>query len=143
MPANAPILQDMLKRLSFLALPLILVGFLAGLGRFLYLRFSAGDVYPAYSSLRTDPVGTKALYESLGRLSPFTAARQFEPLRKISTDSQSTLLFLGLQPGSIWEAQQEFTELARSGARVVLAFDARSSLPHSRESDRINAGPKP
>ncbi|WP_075088131.1 hypothetical protein [Verrucomicrobium spinosum] len=31
-------------------------------------RFSAGDAYPPYSSLRSDPLGSRVLFESLDRL---------------------------------------------------------------------------
>ena len=39
--------------------------FVAGLIQLFLLRFKAGDVYPAYSSLRSDPLGTQVLFESL------------------------------------------------------------------------------
>ena len=34
-----------------------------GLLHLFALRFAQGDVYPPYSSLRSDPLGKKALYE--------------------------------------------------------------------------------
>ena len=45
-----------------------LVGALAwGLEQVVVSPLETGDVYPPYSSLRTDPLGAKALYESLER----------------------------------------------------------------------------
>ena len=39
--------------------------FVLGVIYLFLLRFEAGDVYPPYSSLRADPLGTMAWYESL------------------------------------------------------------------------------
>ncbi len=51
-------------------LAVLLLGglFVTGLIQLILLRFESGDVYPPYSSLRADPLGCKALYESLGRV---------------------------------------------------------------------------
>ena len=38
------------------------------------LRFEQGDIYPAYSSLRADPLGTKVFYESLETLPGLSVA---------------------------------------------------------------------
>jgi hypothetical protein len=38
------------------------------------LRFERGDVYPAYSSLRADPLGAMAFYESLEKIPGLSAA---------------------------------------------------------------------
>jgi len=130
----------MLKRFSNFLLPVIILAFLVVFGRFLYLRFSSGDVYPAYSSFRTDPVGTKAFYESLGRLEGITALRQFEDLRTVKADSHTTFFFLGLHPGALSGENDEITEIARNGGRVILSFDARPSIGLEREQDRIKAG---
>ena len=60
---------------------LLLVGvlILAGLGfAYLYsLRIERGDVFPAYSSLRSDPLGTRALYDSLEQLPGIRIERRF------------------------------------------------------------------
>ena len=39
------------------------------------VRFSRGDVYPAYSTLRTDPLGAKAFYESLAHVDQLEVSR--------------------------------------------------------------------
>ena len=53
---------------SAVASLLIAAAGLAAIGLLFELRFAAGDVYPRYSSLRSDPVGVRALYDSLARL---------------------------------------------------------------------------
>src|SRR2546427_9645317 len=52
-------------RMWLVLLLVLLAVFVLGVGRLFQLRFEAGDVYPPYSSLRADPLGTKALFESL------------------------------------------------------------------------------
>jgi hypothetical protein len=49
-------------------LALLLIAFLSGVGHLFVLRFQTGDVYPAYSSLRSDPLGARVFYESLENL---------------------------------------------------------------------------
>ena len=51
--------------------------FTFGLVRLFQLRFEVGDVYPAYSTLRSDPLGTMAFYESLGKVPGFSSRRDF------------------------------------------------------------------
>lgn len=77
------------------------VGFGFGLLRLLLLRFEAGDIYPPYSSLRTDPLGTKALYQALAELPRTSVRRNFLPLRKLSGRKGATLLYLGASPAAL------------------------------------------
>ena len=46
-------------------------------------RFASGEVYAPGSSLRADPLGTKALHDSLNRISGIRAERNFRDLSKI------------------------------------------------------------
>jgi len=62
------------KSLTVLAIALA-CGFCYGLWKLYELRFAAGDIYPPYSSLRADPMGSKALYESILQLPGASAAR--------------------------------------------------------------------
>ena len=48
------------SRTLVLLLPVLLVLFGFGVLRLFRLRFETGDVYPPYSSLRSDPLGAKA-----------------------------------------------------------------------------------
>jgi hypothetical protein len=61
----------------------------------LLMRYSSGDVYPKYSSLRTDPFGTKALYESLQDCCGLKTSRNFDEFYKIRERSESALIFAG------------------------------------------------
>ena len=57
-----------MKKLPLISLLLLVALFVFGLTQLFKLRFEAGDIYPEYSSLRADPLGAKALYQSLESL---------------------------------------------------------------------------
>ncbi len=61
----------------------------------LLMRYTAGDVYPKYSSLRTDPFGTKAIYESLEDCCDLKISRNFEEFYKIKDSTNSAIVFAG------------------------------------------------
>ena len=118
--------------------PVWLLAFLAAVfaGGVLYLfnrQFASGDAYPAYSSLRSDPAGAKAIYESLSRLPGVTVTRSYLPLDRLP-DRERTVLLLGLEPhGFAMQQYGEFRaleELAQRGNRLVLAMgDAEGREP--------------
>ncbi len=95
-----------------------------GVLRLFQLRFASGDVYPAYSSLRTDPLGTKAFYDSLKEL-PLSVERNYRTWDRIERDAPVVLLF-GLQTWgfdmvSHDEVQDIETRLS-GGDRLVFSF---------------------
>jgi hypothetical protein len=126
------------KGLAVLAIALA-GGFSYGLWKLYELRFAAGDIYPAYSSLRADPMGSKALYESLLQLPDASAERNYLPLEK-APKGNATLLFLGEEP-YIFEALtekrlKEFEALALSGSRVVIAMRPLLRLPAQKPEQK-------
>ena len=104
----------------------LIAGFLFGVVNLFLLRFEMGDVYPPYSSLRSDPLGTRAIYESLDNLGPITAKRNYRPISNIKTSSNVTLFYLGARSfNSDWieeDLLKSFEHLARSGGRLVIAL---------------------
>ena len=100
--------------------------FIYGLGKLLLLRFERGDVYPAYSSLRTDPLGTKAFYESLVNLQRVSAARSYVPLTEKTLSQETTVFYLGTHPDDLNFINEDrieaFEALVAAGARVVVSF---------------------
>ena len=130
----------MLKRSAMLLGGLLLIaGFAGGVIRLFDLRFARGDVYPPYSTLRSDPLGASALFESLNRVPGLAARRYFEPTFKESDGQERTLMVLGLDP---WELQQlprtEFSTLQQfvyHGGRLVMAYSpVIGARPAGRES---------
>ena len=96
-------------------------------------RFAAGDVYPRYSSLRSDPVGVRALYDSLARLPGLTVERSFTPIDR-RRDADATVFYLGV---AFEELAAEKSELrfqldraAKRGNYVVVSL-----APFSRDPD--------
>lgn len=121
----------MKKGAAFL-LVLLGAGFIAGLVHLFNLRFEAGDVYPPYSSLRADPLGTKALHDSLDEL--ISTRRNFEPLRRLGDGRDTTLLYLGESPEDARFATNDyrvFESFIRSGGRLVFAFAPRYAAPRA------------
>ena len=117
----------MLKRAAMMVCGLLLAAGLAGgVFRLFQLRFERGDVYPPYSTLRSDPLGASALYESLGRVPGLTALRYYERTFKENDGRGRTLLILGLEPYALEDLPRtEFSTLQQfvyAGGRVVLAY---------------------
>ncbi len=117
---------------------LLLVAVVAGawaVQRLFVLRFAAGDVYPPYSSLRADPLGTKALHDSLGLLPAVKVRRHFEPLTKLRDPRQTTLLVFGVEPMELSFLDpvevKELEAVPAGGGRMVIGL-----APASREPRR-------
>jgi hypothetical protein len=116
----------------------VLITFCYGLTHLLVLRFKAGDVFAPYSSLRSDPLGTRALFDSLARLHPLSVRRNYEALSKWGSGHNTTLLFLGVNARS-WEYAREdllqsLEKIAAQGGRVIVSFLPVIDLPG--ENDR-------
>ncbi|MEQ2006586.1 MAG: DUF4350 domain-containing protein [Limisphaerales bacterium] len=104
----------------------LLAAFAFGVAHLFQLRFDAGDIYPPYSSLRADPLGTRALLESLGAVPGVTATALFDPLPKAGGGRDATLLVLGTPHRAVEEMSRQdvrdLEQFMREGGRVVFAF---------------------
>jgi len=103
---------------------LLLAVFLAGAWEVMVAPLITGEVYPAYSSLRTDPLGTKALFESLSEQPGLDVSRLYKARSPL--DGETTLLILGVD-SSAWAkspkpAVDDYGKLLAQGGRVVIAF---------------------
>jgi len=118
-----------LQKNSFIrafALALLVVCMAAGVIHLFALRFQSGDIYPAYSSLRSDPLGTRVLYESLGTFKNIAVQRNYQQLMSLKFEPHTTFLYLAakadrsdLMPDSL---SQVFQRLVDSGGRLVLCY---------------------
>jgi hypothetical protein len=95
-----------------------------GIMQLFKLRFEAGDVYPAYSSLRADPLGTMALYESLEALPGISVRRDHAASGKLPEGKDTTYLHLATQAYQ-WESltEKDWKEVEGfliSGGRLVI-----------------------
>ncbi len=126
------------RRVVIFLFAVLLAGFVAGLVELFELRTGHGDVFPPYSTFRADPLGTKALYESLEQIKQFRVSRNFASMDKIR-DPHGTLLFLGMAPGPFFASPKEsllnFPKWAARGNRVVVSF-----LPLGADQKTMDAG---
>ncbi len=95
------------------------------------LRFTEGDIYPPYSSYRADPRGTKVLYESFDRLPGVETRRNLRDIFPDRPGVGDTVVFAGVTHAFSRDRARKIEEMARNGARVVVAY-----YPF-REEDRV------
>lgn len=114
------------KKLRFIFSAFLIAVFLIGVVNLFLLRFEAGDVYPPYSSLRSDPLGTRAFYESLDNLENIAAKRNYRPMSKIKSGQGITFFYLGAKIFNSDSVHKDllksFEHIAKSGGRLVIAF---------------------
>jgi hypothetical protein len=132
-------------------LALLLAGFGLGVVWLFQLRFTAGDIYPPYSSLRADPLGAKVLYESLQGVPDLSARRFFQASAKLEGGRQRVLLIFGVHHTSLdvmpeqdYKAVQNFMF---SGGRVVVSllptasdeiFKSRDAKPPDKKKTSLH-----
>jgi hypothetical protein len=104
----------------------IVIAFGFGMVRLWMLRFEAGDIYTPYSSLRSDPLGTRVLYESLEQLPGAAVRRNYKSLRKLTRSDGDTLFFLGIDsstmPGELDMSTSQPADIENSSARAIYDF---------------------
>jgi hypothetical protein len=107
-------------------LALCLAGFALGVIRLFQMRFDAGDIYPPYSSLRADPLGVKAFYESLQNLPGLSVRRFFQRNAKLQGGPQRVLFLLGTTRSDLdllpLEDDKTLTAFLFSGGRIVISL---------------------
>lgn len=98
------------------------LAFAFGLVQLFRWRFETGDVYPQYSSLRTDPVGTRALFESFQAIRSLSVSRNFQPFERLKPGA-ATVFFLGVESESLVGADlSDLDKIATGGARLVIGL---------------------
>ncbi len=92
-------------------------------------RFASGDIYPHYSTLRSDPLGSRALFESLAALPELEVSRNRRDLMAIdSLDGDTTLWLCGLSRAAFNRLRApEDSPVLRAvetrGARLVITIN--------------------
>jgi hypothetical protein len=103
----------------------VLVLFLVwGLEQVVVSPLETGAAYPEYSSLRSDPMGAMALYESLAKV--MKVERLYKSRMRSDPGPGTTIFVLGVEPVG-WsqiqvETLKEYEDLSSKGARMVIAF---------------------
>jgi hypothetical protein len=107
-----------------LAGAVVVIGLVWGLEQVVVSPLETGAAYPEYSSLRSDPQGTMALYESLSKV--MKVERLYKSRMRRDPGPGTTIFVLGVDPES-WaqvkiETLKEYEELTGKGARLVIGF---------------------
>jgi hypothetical protein len=104
-----------------------------GIFRLFTLRLETGDVYPAYSSFRADPLGTMAFYESLQRLPRLNVRRDLSTLNRLPEGPATTYLHLAASLSDFQAMPQDvFKEVERfvnNGGRLVVTMFPTGARP--------------
>ncbi len=107
-----------------LLLFILMALFCLAMAHLFWLRFKSGDIYPQYSSLRADPLGTKALYDALSRMASINVQRNYDAFKRLP--EQSCIFVLGVvSEKTHMISQKELDQimgLVNSGCRLVIAF---------------------
>jgi hypothetical protein len=121
-----------MKKVYLLTGWILLASFVFGMIQLMRLRFSAGDVYPYYSSFRADPLGTKALFESLELCCDFQVQRNHEPFTRVKDRFDSTVLVLGLShqvlPAIPKTTAEEINYFVNNGGRLIITLHHQMGL---------------
>jgi hypothetical protein len=121
-----------------LAIAGLLIVLAIGLEQVVVAPLDTGAVYPEYSSLRADPMGSMALYESLAQV--VKVERLFKTRAQEDPGKGTAILVLGVDPVA-WshldeKVLEEYEKLTSKGARLVFAF-----LPAQRYLDDEEKSP--
>ena len=102
----------------------LVAAFVWGLEQVALAPLETGEVYPPYSTLRSDPQGARALYESLLAQPDVTVQRLYRPRTMLA--ATDIILTLGVDARA-WSSEKDRTlddyeKLTKDGGRMVVGF---------------------
>jgi hypothetical protein len=145
------------KTIRAILFVVIVSGFMFGVLKLFLLRFEAGDVYPAYSSLRSDPLGSRAFYSSLENINDTAVGRNYRSLQTLEFDENTAFFYIGTSVFDSDSVSAEwfsvFERLTNAGGRLVLSFlpvekkpanwrMSKCAAPKKETKNNDNAHPK-
>jgi hypothetical protein len=124
--------------LSFAAIGAVALFFWA-LVHLILLRYERGDVFPPSSTLRADPLGTRAFYEALPDAGKYDVSRGYVSLRRELAQKPATLFVLGMQAyelnSFVPDEIEQLDDYVRQGGRVVITLMPVDSSSGSDDAD--------
>ncbi len=121
------------RRRGWILTLLVLLGlFVCGLGQLFRLRFAGGDVYPAYSSFRGDPLGCRVYFESLDQVSGLRVRRHVQSVAQLPDGPGTTLFVFGLPWREMSADEAEYQKLEAfllGGGRLVVTLYPELTRP--------------
>lgn len=135
----------MKTRTTLFLAALIAAVFVTGIVRLFVLRFEAGDVYPPYSSLRTDPLGGKAFFMALKNLPGLEVSRSYRPVSRLKPDGGMAFFIAGLGVEAQWDEDEvdAVEAFAQAGGRVVVTFSPVLEKPEPAATPKPKPSPSP
>jgi hypothetical protein len=137
----------MKKHLPILLILACAVMFAFGIVQLFKLRFEVGDIYPSYSSLRSDPLGAMAFYESLEALKGISVRRDHSSSNRLPEGKNTTYLHLAARtfewhelPEELWK---EIDAFLLNGGRLVITFYPETGRPFRPFAAPTQAGNPP
>jgi hypothetical protein len=96
-----------------------------GLEQVVVSPLETGDIYPPFSSMRSDPQGTRALYESLSEMPGITVERLYKERAELA-GAGDAMFVLGVDPvgwsGLKAKDLDAYEKLVAHGGRLVIGF---------------------
>ena len=125
---------------------LVVVGVLtaSAIVRMMGVRFSTGQTYPAYSSHRAEPDGTRVLFEALDRMPGVECERNYQPIKRLTASEGDVLIMADLRAGKVQEHcgcvedGKTISSWASAGGRVILALKT-SAIKGGFQSEKPNS----
>jgi hypothetical protein len=134
----------MKKALTLVILFVCGAGFALGLLQLFTLRFETSDAYPEYSSLRADPSGTMAIYETLQKVPGVKVSRDFSDADKLPADPNTTYLHINAPAYELsaltLDEVREVEDFVRGGGRIVITLHSQKGRAASRRMTRDEDG---
>lgn len=138
------------KRIAPLLLSMIGLVAVVALAVIYQRRLDLGDAVPRYSSFRSDAFGTRALFDTLGRLTGLDVTQRVEPLSELAATPARTIILAGWSvadwercPDPVWKA---LDAAARGGSRLIITAQgqtARAAKKKPAEVDEKHPSPTP
>jgi len=117
--------------LSWIGLALLSLAFASIFIKVIEMRVSGGDIYPHYATLRGDPLGCSALFDSFKALDAYTVRQNLTPLTAVKNLDGDTALFLLGLPWDSFESlrARDDSPVIRAvkdeGARLVITLNPK------------------
>ncbi|NOX99747.1 MAG: DUF4350 domain-containing protein [Verrucomicrobia bacterium] len=128
---------------TWLILAVLLICLITAFTAIMEMRFSPGDIYPHYSTKRSDPLGARAFYESLEKIPGTKVSRNIASLQRIKgLGPDTTFILLGLSRSSLKKLRlaedSPVMEAVHEGTRLVVVMSPKfvqASFDKSKNQD--------